>query len=136
MYGLRDKLYLPTPFGASSIAATAVARFIPPGYVTGTAPTTTVSFRSPSRPTIWKNLQVHARVAGVGAATLTFTILVNGVATTLSAAGVATLTDWNDLTHVVLVPANALIDLQSTKSAAITTSPADILASVEVYPAG
>lgn len=132
LFQLRDQFSQPV-FGNNSLALTAVTRFLQPGFGTGIATTTTVEYRSPDRVTIWRNLRVHARLAGVGAQTLTFTLMVGGVATVLSAAGLVTLTDWTDSVNRVVVPASSLVGIRVTKSAAIGTSPTDIVASVEIF---
>lgn len=133
-FQLRDKIYAPV-WGNQSVATTTAIRFMEPGFDnTGLAPLTTCEFRSPPFVTIWKDLQAHARIAGVGAPTLSFTLIVNGVATVLVATGAAALSDWSDLVNRVVVPASALIGIRVTKSAAIGTSPTDILATVSVAP--
>ena len=76
-------------------------------------------------------MRVRQNRAGVGGATITYTLRVNGVATALTVGMLATAVDGSDLANSVAVAAGNLIDVEVTKSAAITTSPDDIVATME-----
>lgn len=121
-------------FGHTSIGTTTTTRYLPPGYTgNGTAPTTAVQFRVPRIGTI-KSLRVHAGVAGSGASNLTYTVRKNSVATAVTCTFSNTVQDGSDLVNTASFAAGDLIDISVAKSAGISSSPTDVLATVEFAP--
>lgn len=118
-------------WGDDSIATSTTTRYLTPWFDDGTAETTEASYRVPSAGTA-QNLRVRARVAGTGAATLTYTLMVNGGASALAVAMSNTVQDGSDLVNTVSLSAGDLISIRVTKSASLSSSPDDIVASLEV----
>ena len=119
-------------FGSDSIATSTTARFLDPFWDDGLAPLVgaIVQFRAVRAGTL-QNMRVRQNRAGVGGATITYTVRLNNVATALTVGMLATALDGTDLVNTVAVAAGDLVDLEVTKSAAITTSPDDIVATME-----
>lgn len=129
-----DHLLLPSTimgWGAEDINTTTTARYLFPWYGARAALTTTRDIRIPFAGTL-KNLRVRQNVAGTGAATITYTVDVNAVGSALAVAMSNTVQDGSDLVNTVAVSAGDLLTIRVTKSAAITTSPTGIIASLEV----
>lgn len=118
-------------WGSGSIAATTTTRYLHPGYEESAAPTYVIQFRIPMAGTL-KNLYVrHTAGAGNGL-NVVYTVRKNGVATTLVATLASTANDGNDLTHTVAVAQGDLLDIEVTKAASISSTPTDIIATLEV----
>ena len=120
-------------WGNSGIGTSTTSRYLSPGYTDAIAPTSSIQMRVPKAGTI-KNLYVRQNTAGVGGVNLTYTVRKNGTNQTLAVTLLATANDANDTTHTFSVAAGDLIDIVVTKAGTITTSPADIIASVEYGP--
>lgn len=120
-------------WGAGNVATTVVTRFLQPGYQSGVAPTTGVRIPIRRSGTI-RNLSMRNRLVGVGAALMTFTVLLNGVATALTFSTAPTAASGFDSVNTVPVVAGDFIELRVTKAAAITTSPVDIEVAVDFGP--
>jgi hypothetical protein len=117
-------------WGNNGLGTSTTARYLSPSYDPGAAAVTARQYRVPRAGTV-KSLRVHSNVAGTGTATLTFTVRKNGVAQTLTCAYGNTAVDGSDLVNTFTVAAGDLLDVTVTKSVSITTSPVDIIASVE-----
>jgi hypothetical protein len=120
-------------FGNFSLGTSTTARFLSPGYDSAAAPVITRQFRVPRAGTI-KSLRVHSNTAGVGASNLTFTVRKNNTNQTLSCTFANTIVDGQDLANSFAVAAGDLLDVTVTKSASLTTSPIDVIASVDFAP--
>lgn len=121
-------------WGNDGVGTSTTPRYLVPGYSETNAPTTaSPAFRVPSAGTI-RNLRVRHNIAGVGGATITYTLRKNGATQALTCGMAATGSDANDLVNSFTVVAGDLLDLIITKSASITTSPQDVLATVEFAP--
>lgn len=118
-------------WGDDNITTTTTTRYLTPGFDDGTAETSETAYRVPSAGTA-QNLRVRARVAGSGAATLTYTLIVNGSPSSLSVAMSNTTQDGSDLVNTVSLSAGDLISMRITKSASLSSAPDDIVASLEV----
>ena len=118
-------------WGDASIATSTTTRYLTVGYDDGQAETTEGAYRIPFACTL-KSLRIRARVAGTGAATLTYTLMVNGSPSTLTVVMSNTSQDGSDLANSVVVAAGDLISIRVTKSVGLTSSPGDIVASMEV----
>jgi hypothetical protein len=117
-------------WGNDNVDVSTTVRFLSPGSDSIQAEATTKEFRLTRAGTL-SALRVHARAAGTGTFNLSFTVIINGVATAIVATGAVTLTDWSDLVHSVGVAAGDLIGIEVTKSGIITASPDDIFASLQ-----
>ena len=118
-------------WGDDSITTTTTTRYLTPGFDDGTAETTETGYRVPSAGTA-QNMRVRARAAGSGAATLTYTLMVNGSPSSLSVAMSNTAQDGTDLVNTVSLSAGDLISIRVTKSTSLSSSPDDVVASLEV----
>jgi len=112
-------------WGAGTLALTAVTRFLRPGYQSGLAPTTSV--RMPiTRAGTLQRLFVRCRVAGAGVNNITYTVLLNGVATTLAVSMLPTAVSASNVVNTVAVAAGDFVELQVTKAGVIVTTPTDV----------
>ena len=118
-------------WGNGDIATNTPARFMSPGYEETAAPTNTIAFAVPSAGTL-QNFRIHCRTATGNGNPAVYTIRKNGVATALTISLASNATDGSDLAHTVAFAAGDLIDITVTKAATIGTSPADVMASVEL----
>lgn len=118
-------------WGDDGISTTTTTRYLTPGYDDAVAETTAAEFRIPVSGTL-KNMRVRHNTAGVGAATITYTLEVNGSGTSLAVAMSNTVQDGSDLSNTASVSAGDLVRIEVTKSAAITTSPDNIVVSMEL----
>lgn len=118
-------------WGDDNITTTTTTRYLTPGFDDGTAETTETAYRVPSAGTA-QNMRVRARAVGSGAATLTYTLMVNGSPSSLEVAMSNTAQDGTDLVNTVLLSAGDLISIRVTKSASLSSSPDDIMVSLEV----
>lgn len=119
-------------FGNNSVTATTTTRYLVPGYTAGTAPTAPVQYRLPSAGTVRRLRVRHNTGAGNGLA-IVYTVRINGVASAVTVSLASTATDGSDLVNTVAVAAGDLIDIEVTKAASVGTSPAEIMASLEVF---
>lgn len=117
-------------WGNTGIGTSTTARFLTPGHDPNTALTTAIQFRVP-RVGVLKQLRVHSNTAGTGAATLTFTVRKNSVATTITCSYSNTAQDGSDVTNSISVAAGDLIDITITKSTTLSSSPAEVMATLE-----
>lgn len=117
-------------WGDDGIATSTTDRFLSPGFDDAIAETSPTEFRLIRDGTL-KTMRVHHTTAGVGAATLTYTLLINGTPTSLSVPILTTAQDGSDLANTVSVSAGDIATLRVSKSAAITTSPDNITVTVE-----
>jgi len=127
--GIPNTTYSVLIWGDDGIATSTTTRYLTPGYDDGTAETTVAEFRLPAAGTL-KNLRVRHNTAGTGAATITYIVQKNSVDTSLLVAMSNTAQDGSDLVNTVSVAAGDLVSIKVTKSAAITTSPDNIVASL------
>jgi hypothetical protein len=116
-------------WGAGNVAGTAVTRFLRPGYQSGVAPVTGVRIPITRAGTL-QRMFVRCRVAGAGVTNITYTVLLNGAATTLAVAMLPTAVSASNVVNTVPVVAGDFIEIQVTK-AAIGSSPTDIEVCVE-----
>ncbi len=63
---------------------------------------------------------------------IVYTVLVNGVATSLAVTLASTSSQGSNTSNTVAVTAGDIIDIQITKSSSIVTSPDDVIASLEL----
>lgn len=115
--------------GLTTLASTAV--YYAPGWVT--TPTTTAIQQAVTRPGTVRNLYVVVETAGVGAATITTTVLKNAATTALAASisntATGTATDTSDSFTVV---AGDLLSIQAMSSGAVASAQANVTATVEL----
>jgi hypothetical protein len=117
-------------FGDDSISNTTTVRYLTPGFDDGVAETSVTEIRL-SRAGTLQSMRVRHNTAGTGAATLTYTLLIDGVATALAVAMSNTAQDGSNLVNSVAVTAGQRATIQVEKSGAITTSPDNVTCTVE-----
>jgi len=120
-------------WGNDTIGTSTTARFLVPGYSETQAPVVAPQFRVPTAGTI-RNLRVRQNTAGTGASNITYTLRKNGTGTAVTCTVSNTANDGSDLANSFTVAAGDLLDLTITKSAGLSSSPVDVLASVEFAP--
>jgi hypothetical protein len=118
-------------FGADSLGTSATRVFFGTGYIASA--TVTEIQQNMTRPGTIRNLRVHVATAGVGAATVTFTVRKNGV-DTLIVATIANATTGNatDLVHTITIVAGDLLSVAIDKSAIVTVGQAQVALSLEL----
>jgi hypothetical protein len=117
-------------FGNDTIAANTVVRFLNPGYRTGTAQTNLVQVRINRK---FRIVGISVRVDDPSTDTdeVTFTVMLNGVATSIAATGPGDNTDFSD-TGSVNGNAGDELAVRVTKAAVISPAIADVHAIVEL----
>lgn len=120
-------------FGADSADTVAAARFMAPGYI-ATASATEIVIPI-TRAGLLRNLNIRITAAGVTAATVTYTVRINGVDTTITAntgnTTAAPLT-ISDVTHTAAVVAGDRVSISIVKSGAVATPQTGVFASLEL----
>ena len=101
-----------------------------PGYSDNGAETGPTELRLIRAGTL-KTMRVRHTTAGVGAANLTYTLLINGTPTALSVTMAANTQDGSDLVNTVAVSAGDLATMRVTKAASISSSPDNLTVTVE-----
>lgn len=118
-------------WGASSVSNTVVTRFLFPGYENGIAQGSLSPYRMP-RPGVLRNFFVRHNAPAGNGLDVVYTVRLNGIVTALTVALASTGSDGSDLVSRVVVALGDLIDIRVTKAADIVTSPAQVLASLEL----
>lgn len=124
----------PLFFGALNAGAAATALYLAPGYSESAAQAVEIAIPVTKTGTV-RNLRVRVGgTVGVGAASVTFTLMLNGVATTMTCAVSNTVINTGavDVTHPIAVVAGDTISLRVTKSAAVTSGIGPLTASLEL----
>lgn len=116
-------------FSCGGIGTSTTSRYIPFGNTPNNAPTQPISFRIARAGTL-RNLRIRHNTAGVGG-NITYTILVNGVASALSLTMAASSTDATELITTVSVTSGDLIDVRASKASSLTSSPNEVTVSIE-----
>lgn len=121
-------------FGSGGLGTAADTRFLPPGRITGTAPTTD-DFQMPlTRAGTLRRLFVYHRTPPGGAVNITYTVMINGVATALTVTLAANANGpASDLVNTVAVAINDRVSLRAVKAAIIAASTVDVQTSVEFF---
>jgi hypothetical protein len=119
-------------WGNDSISATTTTRFMTYGW--GDALAATADTRTFKAPRLGKlrNLYIHVNNTAGNGNNIVYTILINGVASTLTVTLASTAADGNDLTNVVDVAEGDLISLRVTKAASVGTAPTNVTATAEL----
>ncbi len=120
-------------FGADSIAAGADTRFLPPGFIDGTAPTSSseAQFASPRAGTM-RNLRVRHNTSNGNGNSVVYALRVNGVASALTATlATGAIGNASDLVNAVAVAAGDLIDVTAVKALSIGAGNQDSIVAVE-----
>ena len=122
-------------WSAQGVASSTTTRYLPPGYLNATAPTTPVTIRAPVDCTL-SHLYVHVRLAGGAVPNLIrYTLYVNGAPTLLQVAMLPAAVDGADVVNSVNVNEGDLLDLRCDKDGTIGSAPTDIVASVKLAAA-
>lgn len=120
-------------FGASSVAATTVTRYLWPGFDNATAPTAPMQFRIPFSGTA-RNLFVRQNGFNGNGLPVVYSLRLNGVATALAASVPSTSIDGSNLVSSVAVAAGDVVDLVVTKAASVGASVTDVVVTLEIDP--
>jgi hypothetical protein len=118
-------------WGDASIASTTATRYLTPGYDSGTAPTSPVSYRVP-RGGVMQNLYIQCGTANGNGNNVVYSVRVNSIASALSLTLASNIVTGSNQTNRVSVNKGDLIDIVVTKAASIGTSPSDVMASLEI----
>ena len=120
-------------WGNSSVAATTATRYLEPGYETATAPLVAaiVQIRAPFAGTL-RNLFIRQNGPAGNGNLIVYTVRVNGAVTLLSVSIASTTANGSDIVDTVAVAQGDLIDIEVTKAIAVGTTPARIIASLEI----
>lgn len=121
----------PVIFGAGSAGTAATPLFMANGWI---AAAQAAEIQVPlTRPGTLRNLRVQVGGAGTDAATVTFTVRINGIDTVLTCNISNTATGLvADLTHTVAVTAGQLLSISIVKTGAVTAGQTIIGASLEI----
>lgn len=121
----------PLVFGAQDAGTVATALYMAPGWIA--AANATEIQMAMTRPGTLRNLRLVNEAAGTDAATVTFTVRVNGVDTTITAALANAATGTaSDTTHTASVVAGDLVSISITKSGAVTAGLGFAVAALEI----
>lgn len=107
-------------WGNNSVANSTATRVLDPGYEARTAPlasgTAPIDVRMPRAGTL-RNLYIQHNNPGGSGATITYTVFVNGLATTITAGLASTASQASDTTNSVVVAAGDRVRIVVTKGA-------------------
>jgi hypothetical protein len=117
-------------WGNDSVAGTTTTRFLSPWFENAMAQTVTIQWAIPRDGIIKRMRVVHNVPAGNGNL-IVYTLRVNGINTALAASVASTAASGSNLVSAVAVVGGNLLDIAVTKALSITTSPADVMVSVE-----
>jgi hypothetical protein len=119
-------------WGVDTIGAAADSRFLPPGHDNGLAVTTNIYRMVMPRAAVLRNLFVRHNSAGGNGNGVTYTVLVNGVATALTVTlATGAVGQAGDTTHSVAVVQGDTISLRATKALVIAAGNLDLMATLE-----
>lgn len=120
-------------WGVESIGGAADARYLPPGHDMGTAMLTNTAQMAVSRAGTLRNLFVHHNTANGNGQNVVYTVMVNGVATAITATlatgaiGIA-----SDVANTVAVADTDVISIQANKPNAIGAGNIQTQVSLEI----
>ncbi len=120
-------------WGADSVGAAVVARFLPPGHDFAVAPTTDSMQIPIYRAGTLKNLVVRHNSAGGNGQPVTYTVLVNGVATGITCnLATGAVGQASDIVNTVVVAFGDRVSIRADKNANIGGGNLDVEASLEL----
>lgn len=121
----------PLTWSAEDLSQSTTVRYLYPWFSDNMARTARIEWDVPRNGTLRK-LRVRHNTAGAAATVLTYTVEVNTVNTSLSAALAASATTGSDLSNTAVVSAGDTVSLEVTKAANLVGArPRDIMVSVE-----
>jgi hypothetical protein len=118
-------------WGNSGILPTTTTRFLTPGFAPSNAQTTAIQYRAPRAGTA-RNMFIQCTTAPGDGDPVVYTLRVNSVASALLVSLASNVLSGSDLINTVAIAQGDLIDIQVTKALNITTSPTDIVCSIEI----
>jgi len=118
-------------WGAGTVASSSATRHLHPWYDDTIAETDEVGFRVPRAGTI-RNLHLRHQTPAGNGGTITYTLLVNGVASSVTVGLASTGTNAADVANSVMVSAGDFVSIRVTKAASIAASPRNITATAEL----
>ena len=119
-------------WGANSVAATTVVRYLFPWYHDALAPSVPFQLVMPMA-RVARSLYVHHGVTAGNGGVIVYALRVAGVTTALTAALTSTGTDASDLVHAVMIPGGSLVDLVVTKAVSVGTSPGNVVVTIGLF---
>lgn len=117
-------------FGAGSVLATTVTRYLYPSYSDQQAQTVAVQLVSP-RAGILRNMRVRHNIVGGNSNAIVYTVRINETPSSLSVSLAADTANGSDVSNTASVVAGDRIDIVVTKATDVGTSPFDITAMLE-----
>jgi hypothetical protein len=121
----------PMIWGANSVAATNVNRYLFPCYMDALAPTSPIFFNAPNKVGTIKNMQVYQNTPSGNGLNLVYTLRVNQTGSLVAVTLASTATTGSNLVNSASIPARALLDIEVTKTSSVGTSPGNIVCVVE-----
>lgn len=118
-------------WGNKDIITTTATRYLTPGYDSHSATSSAIQFAAPISGTA-KNMYVRHNTGDGNGNAIVYTLRKNNVVTSLSVSIASTANNGSDLVHTVSLAAGDLIDIEVTKSSAISNSPDNILVSIAI----
>lgn len=123
----------PVEFGADSVGSSTTTRYLYPGHSDALAETALYEWVIPVAGTLRRLYVLHNTPAGNGNI-ITYTVMVNGVASSLAVGLASTSGLGSNLVISVAVSAGDRIAIRVTKASAVGASPSNVLATFEVGP--
>ncbi len=118
-------------YGANNISAGADTRYLTPGYDTTTAGLTAIGWIA-TRPGTMKNMRVRHNAAAGNGNNVVYTLVVNGVASTLTVTlATNAVGNGSDTTHSVSIAAGDRIEVTAAKAATIGSGTQVVMLSIE-----
>ena len=120
-------------WGCDDVGAAVAARFIPPGFEVGLAPTTDRMQIPVPRAGTLKNLFVRHNAAAGNGQPVTYTVFVNGAATAITCnLATGAIGQASDVAHSVVVAAGDRVSIRASKGAVVGSGVVDLDVSLEV----
>ncbi len=119
-------------FGADSAGTTTTTRYLYPGYALSLASTNDIyRINAPKAGTL-KNLSIRSNTPSTSPLTITYTVMVNGVASSLSVSMAANVNSGSNNVNTVAINSGDNITIRITKALSISPAVSQIVASVEL----
>lgn len=118
-------------FGNYEISTTTTTRYLDPGFNGNLAPVSATSWRCPADGNIEALFVSHTDL-GAAAEPVVYTVMVNGVATSVSCTVNANAASGSDVANTAAVLQGQLVTVRVTKAGTLTTAPTRITATFQV----
>lgn len=117
-------------FGNDEIGASTTTRYLTPGYGDTIARTTVIGIDIPLAGTL-RNFRVRHNITAGNGNNIVYTVMINGVASSIVATVPSTSAQGSDITNTAAVVAGDRIDIRVTKATGVATSPEDVVVSLD-----